>query len=147
MVFLANDPALNIWSGSTDSKTLYNRRTPNLREYQLQRTHSCKLNHLNTRLRITQPPIRTTQPSVGHLIQTANRTKVETQSSADRIILLNQPCTSEGQEKKRKKNKNSAPISPNAKLTETIGPNLGVQKLKGRKNANLKAGKRRPQTQ
>lgn len=143
MVFLANDPALNIWSGSTDYKTLYNRRTPNLREYQLLRTHSRKLNHLNTRPRITQPPIRTTQPSVGHLIQTANRTKIETQSSADRITLLNQPCTSEGKERK----KNSAPISPNAKLTQTIGPNLGVQKLKGRKNANLKAGKRRPQTQ
>ena len=103
MVFLANDPAPSIWSGSTDSKTLYNRRTPNLREYQLLRTHSCKLNHLNTRPRITQPPIRTTQPSVGHLIQTANRTKIETQSSADRITLLNQPCTSEGKEKKKKK--------------------------------------------
>ena len=102
MVFLANDPAPSIWSGSTDSKTLYNRRTPNLREYQLLRTHSRKLNHLNTRPRITQPPIRTTQPSVGHLIQTANRTKIETQSSADRITLLNQPCTSEGKEKKKK---------------------------------------------
>ena len=102
MVFLANDPAPSIWSGSTDSKTLYNQRTPNPREYQIVRTHSHKLNHLNTRPRITQPPVRATQPSVGGLIQIANRTKIETQSSADRITLLNQPFTSEGKEKKKK---------------------------------------------
>ena len=33
------------------------------------------------------------------------------------------------------------------KLTQTTGPNLGGQKLKGRKNSALKPGKRRPQTQ
>ena len=102
MVFLANDSAPSIWSGSTDSKTLYNQRTPNPREYQIVRTQSHKLNHLNTRPRITHPPVRTTQPSVGHLIQIANRTKIETQSSADRITPLNQPCTSEGKNKKKK---------------------------------------------
>ena len=47
----------------------------------------------------------------------------------------------------KKKKKKVAQISPNAKLTQTLGLNLGVQKLKGRKNTNLKAGKRRPQTQ
>ena len=146
-MFLANDSAPSIWSGSTDSKTLYNQRTPNPREYQIVRTQSHKLNHLNTRPRITHPPVRTTQPSVGHLIQIANRTKIETQSSADRITPLNQPCTSEGKNKKTKNKKTSAQISPNAKLTQTIGPTLCVQKLKGRKNAHLKAGKRRPQTQ
>ena len=29
MLFLASDPALSIWSGSTDSKILYKQRTPN----------------------------------------------------------------------------------------------------------------------
>ena len=33
------------------------------------------------------------------------------------------------------------------KLTETAGPSLGGQKPKGRKNSNLKSGKRRPQTE
>jgi len=42
---------------------------------------------------------------------------------------------------------NSAQISPNMKLTQTTGPNLGRQKPKGRKNSTLKAWKRRPQTQ
>ena len=44
-------------------------------------------------------------------------------------------------------NKNSAQISLYTKLTQTTGPNLGGQKAKGRKNSNLKPGKRRPQTQ
>ena len=33
------------------------------------------------------------------------------------------------------------------KLTQAIGPNLGGQKPKGRKNSTLKPGKRTPQTQ
>ena len=33
------------------------------------------------------------------------------------------------------------------KLTQTIGPILGGQKPKGRKNPTFKPGKRRPQTQ
>ena len=110
-----------------------------LREYQIVIIHSHKLNHLNTRPRITQPPVT---PSVGHLIQTANRTKIEIQSSADRITPSNSPA-----HEREKKKKKVAQISPNAKLTQTLGLNLGVQKLKGRKNTNLKAGKRRPQTQ
>ena len=53
-------------------------------------------------------------------------------------------------------NKNSAQISPYAKLKQTTGPTLGGQKPKGRKNStffkeriqfSLKPGKRRPQTQ
>ena len=136
-IFLASDPALSRWSGSTDSNTLYNQRTPNSREYQIVRTHSHKVNHLNTRPGITQPPVT---PSEGHLIQTANRTKKETQSSTDRITTSLSPAHEKGK-------KNSAQISPNSKLTQTTGPHLGVQKLKGRKNLNLKAGKRRPQTQ
>ena len=111
----------------------------NPREYQIVRTHSHKLNHLNTRPRITQPLVT---PSVRHLIQTTSRTKIETQSSAYRVT----PSISPAHQKEKKK-KNSVQISANAKLTQTFGPNLGVQKLKGGKNKNLKAGKRRPQTQ
>ena len=46
-----------------------------------------------------------------------------------------------------KTKKNSAQISPYGKLTQIIGPTLGGQKPKGRKNSTLKPGKRRPQTQ
>ena len=137
-MFLASDPVLSQWSGSTDCNTLYNQRTPNSREYQIARTHSHKVNHLNTRPCITQPPVT---PSEGHLIQTANRTKKVTQSSTDRITTSLSPAHEKG------KKKSSAQISPNSKLTQTTGPNLGMQKLKERKNLNLKGGKRRPQTQ
>ena len=55
---------------------------------------------------------------------------------------LTQPCPSE----EKQTNKNSAQISPYAKLIQTAGPNLGGQKPKGRKNSTLKPRKRRPQT-
>ena len=45
------------------------------------------------------------------------------------------------------KNKNSAQISPDTKLTQTTGSILGGQKPKRRNNSTLKPGKRRPQTQ
>ena len=48
---------------------------------------------------------------------------------------------------RKNKQKNSAQISPYRKLTQTIGPTLGGQKPKGRKNSTLEPGKRRPQTQ
>ena len=131
-IFLAS------WSGSTDSNTLYNQRTPNSREYQIVRTHSHKVNHLNTRPGITQPPVI---PSEGHLIQTANRTKKDTQSSTDRITTSLSPAHEKG---KKKLHTNLTQFKA---YTKTTGPNLGVQKLKGRNNLHLKAGKRRPQTQ
>jgi len=46
---------------------------------------------------------------------------------------LTQPCPSE----EKQTNKNSAQISPYAKLTQTTGPTLGGQKPKGRKNSNF----------
>ena len=55
---------------------------------------------------------------------------------------LTQPCPSE-----EKQTKNSAQISPYAKLTQATGQTLGGQKPKGRKNSTLKPGKKRPQTQ
>ena len=45
------------------------------------------------------------------------------------------------------KNKNSAQISPDTKLTQTTGSILGGQKPKRRNNSVLKPGKRRFQTQ
>ena len=41
---------------------------------------------------------------------------------------------------------NSAQISHNEKLTQTIDPNLGGQKPKERKNSTMKPGERRSQT-
>ena len=66
---------------------------------------------------------------------------------------LTQPCPSE---EKQITNKNSGQISPYTNLTQTTGPNLGGQKLKGKKNStlfkeriqlSLKPGERKPQTQ
>ena len=73
-LFLTRDQALNLLSGSIDSKALDYQRT-NPREYQIVRTHSKQTS-------ITQPPVA---PCAGCLIQTTNKTKIQTQSSADRI--------------------------------------------------------------
>ena len=49
-----------------------------------------------------------------------------------------------GKTNQRKSQHKSLPI---CSLPQTTGPILGGQKPKGRKNATLKPGKRRPQTQ
>ena len=73
------------------------------------------------------------------------QTKNQTQSSADRSTTS---VSLAHQRKNKQTNKqNSAQILPYKKLTQTTGPTLGGQKPKGRKNSNLKPGKRRPQTQ
>ena len=72
-----------------------------------------------------------------------DKTKTETQSSAERITT----SLSFAHQRKNKQTKNSAQISPYTKLTQTTGPTLGGQKPKGRKNSTLKPGKGRPQTQ
>ena len=111
--FLTRDQALSHWSGSTDSKTLdYKRTDP--REYQTVNSH--KGNHLNTRPSITQPPVA---PCGGHLIQATNKTKIQTQSSADRITIS---LSLAHQRKNKQTNKNSAQILPYMKLTQTTGP-------------------------
>ena len=68
------------------------------------RIHSHKVNHLNTRPRITQPLVT---PSVRHLIQTTSRTKIETQSSAYRVT----PSISPAHQKEKKKKKISTNLS------------------------------------
>ena len=77
-------------------------------------------------------------------IQTTSKTKIQTQSSADRITTSLSPAH---QREKKQKTKNSAQILPYMKLTQTTGPTLGGQKPKGRKNSTLKPEKRGPQTQ
>ena len=73
--------------------------------------------------------------------QTINKTKIQTQSSADRITnSLTLPI-------RGKTNKNSAQISPYTKLTQITGTTVGGQKPKGRNNSTLKPGKRRSQKQ
>ena len=86
--------------GALTPRSYTSRELLMLREYQIVIIHSHKLNHLNTRPRITQPPVT---PSVGHLIQRANRTKIETQSSADRITSSISPAHQK--EKKKQTNK------------------------------------------
>ena len=92
-----------------------------------------------------------TQPPVAPILN--NKTKIQTQSSADRITTS---LSLAHQRKNKQTNKNSAQISPYMKLTQTTGPTLGGQKPKGRKNSTFfkeriqlssKPGKRRPQTQ
>jgi len=82
-----------------------------------------------------------------------NKTKIQTQSSADRITTS---LSLAHQRKNKQTNKNSAQISPYIKLTQTTGPTLGGQKPKGKKNStffkeriqlSLKLGERRSQTQ
>ena len=61
---------------------------------------------------------------------------MQTQSLADRITNLTQPCPSRGKTNKQT-NKNSAQISPYMKLTQTTGQTLGGQKPKGRKHSTF----------
>ena len=92
-------------------------------EYQIVRTH--KVNHLNTRPGITQTSIA---PCA------TNKTKIQIQSSADRITTSLSLAR-----QRKKKQKSSAEISPYSKLTETTRPTLGGQKPKGRKNSTMKS--------
>jgi len=105
---------------------------------------------LNTRPGITQPPVA---PCAGRLFETTNKTKIQTQSSADRTTTS---LSLAHQRKNKPTNKNSAQTSPYTKLTLTTGPTLGGQKPIGRKNStffkeiiqlSLKPRKKRSQTQ
>ena len=81
-------------------------------------------------------------------------TKIQTQSSADRIT-SSLSLAYQRKNKQTKTQHKSHPIrslhththTHKTKLTQTTGPTLGRQKPKGRKNSTLKPGKRRPQTQ
>ena len=73
-----------------------------------------------------------------------NTTKIQTQSSGDRI---NTSLSLAHESKNKQSIKNSAQISPFMKLTQTTGLTLGEQKPEGKNNSTLKPWKRRPQTQ
>ena len=101
------------------------------------------------RLSIIKPPLT---HYAGSLIQTTNKTKIQTQSSTDRITT----SLSLAHQRKNNNNKNSAQISPYMKLIQTTGQTLGGQKPKGGKNSiffkeriqlSLKPEKWTPQTQ
>ena len=74
--FLTRDQALSLGSGSTNSKTLDYQRT-NPGEYQIVKTHTEQTTW------IQDPAL----PCAGRLIWTTNKTKIQTQSSADRIAI------------------------------------------------------------
>ena len=93
---------------------------------------------MNTRHGITQPPVA---PCAGSLIQTKNKTKIQTQSSADRITTSLNPALLRG----GKKEKPSAQILPYMKFTQTTGLTAGGQTPKERKTPTLKPRKRIPQ--
>ena len=97
----------------------------NPREYQIVRSHTKET--FSTRPGFTQPPVAT-------LCRTPHLNNKQNKDTNH----LTQPCPLE--EKLTNKQKNSAQISPYMKLTQTIGPVLGGQKPKGRKNSTLKHG-------
>jgi len=84
---------------------------------------------------------------------TTNKTKIQTQSSADRII-TSLSLTHQRNNKQTNKQKFSTNLTL-YKLTQTTGPTLGRQKPKGRNSTffkeriqlSRKPGKRRSQTQ
>ena len=133
-LLLAQAQALSLWIGSADSKTLDYQRTPNPKEYQIERI----LTKATTSI---QDPASPNCSSILCRMPHPNRKQ---DKSANLIVSRQdyphtQPCPLEGKKKKQ----NSAQISPYTKLTQT----LGRQKPRGGKNSNLKPGKRRPQTQ
>ena len=99
-----------------------------------------KGNHLNARPGITQPSVA---PCVRRLIQTTNKTKIQTQSSADRI-------TPHSALPVRGKTSKQTKLSTNLTLYEAYNDhwtNLRRTETKRKKNLTLNLGKRRPQTQ
>ena len=133
--FLTRDQALSLWSGSTNSKTLDYQRT-NPREYQVVRTHTKE----TTGIQDLASHNHQEHPVQDASFKQKNKTKIQTQSSADRITTS---LSLAHQRKNKQINKNSAQISTYRKLTQTTGPNLGGQKPKGIKNSALKPAKKR----
>ena len=66
--------------------------------------------------------------------KTIKKTKVQTQSSADKSTTS---LSLAHQRKNKETNKNSAQISPFTKFKQSTGPNLGGQKQNGKKNSTF----------
>ena len=139
------DQALNLWSGSTDSKTLDYHWT-NPREYHIELTQKKPLEYKTRH----HPATSSILCRMSHLNRKQNKNTNPVISRQDCHLI--QPRHLE----EKQINKNSAQVSPCRKLAQTTGPTLGGQKLKGRKNStffkeriqlSLKPGKRRTQTE
>ena len=133
-LFLSRYQALNLWSGSTNSKTLDYQRT-NPREYQIVRIQQrkpleYKWHHPTTSITLCRMP---------YLSNKQNKNTNQIINRQDHH--LTQPSSEEKQTTKQKLGRNLT------NLTQTTGPTLEGQKPEGRNNSTLKSGKRRPQTQ
>ena len=104
--FLNTAQTLSLCSGSTDSKTLDYQRT-NPREYQIVRTHTKETTWIQDQAS-PNPHLK-------------NKTKIQTQSSADSITTS---LSLAHQRKKKLAHRNSALISPYKKLIQTTGLTL-----------------------
>ena len=150
--FLTRDQALNIWSGSTNSKTLdYQRINP--REYEIVRTHTKKTTWIH------DPASPNHQYHPVQDTSSKQQTKQKYKSNHHQTGLpahSGLPIRGKTNKQQQQKKNNSAHISPYLKLIQTTGPTLGGWKPKGRKNSTFfkeriqlswRPGKRRPQTQ
>ena len=93
-----------------------------------------------------KPPV---SPHTGRLIQITNKTKIQTQSSVDRIttsLRLAHQRKSKKKKKNLKLNINLILYKADTNHYTNLG-GVGRVKPKGRKNSTLEPGKRRPQTQ
>ena len=136
--FLTRDQALSLWSGRTDSKTVDYQKT-NPRDYQIVRTHTKETTSIQDQASPNHQQ---------HSVQDASskqQTKQKYKHNHQQTGLP--PHSAFPIRGKTNKNKNSAQISANSKLTQTTGLFLGGQKPKGKKISTLKPGKRRHQTQ
>ena len=109
--FLTRDEVLKLWSGITDSKILDEQST-NPMEHQIVRTHTHRGDHGNTGPGISQPSVA---PCAGRLTWTINKTKIQTQSSADRSTTS---LSLAHQRKKKQTNKQTKHLSTNLTLQE-----------------------------
>ena len=117
---LNRDQALSLWNGSTDSKTLGFQRT-NLREYQIVRTHAKETTWIQD---LASPTTSVTLCRMPHLNK--NKTKIQSQSSADRITTsLSLAHQRKNNQTNKQTNKNSTNILHYRKLTQITVPTLG----------------------
>ena len=145
--FLTKDQALSLWSGSTDSKTLDYQRT-NPREYQIELPQR-KLLEYNTWHHPTTSSKMCKKPHLNDKQQTNKKYKPNHQqtglpvccqdSLSLALLTASAVRITSALPIWGKTNRNSAQISPYMKLTQTIGPILGGNKSKGRKEFNLEA--------
>ena len=118
-LFPARDQALSLWSGSADSKTLDYQRTPNPKEYQIMRIPQRQLLVYKT---YHHP---TTSSTLCTPTQTTNKTKIQTESSADRITTSLSPA----HQRKQNKTKHLTSTHHNTSKNHTLhkayitGPN------------------------